>query len=392
MAQVTVSVIKADVGSPGGHTKPSLAMLELARNRVAQAVSDELLLDGRVTYTGDDTALTMVHFQGTSSSEVHGFAWDTFKVMTTIAQQQGLYAAGQDLLVDAPSGNVRGAGPGVAELSFELCPKHRPAEAFMVFTADKCGPGMFNLPLYLAFASPMHNTGLLLSPDLYKGFVVTVIDMDHTEGDRIIQLSLPEEHLLLAALLRNPDRYAIETIHSRAYPDEQIVSVAATRLHNIAGKYTGKDDPAAIVRVQKIFPAPEEILHPWMMMDQIVTGDCRGAHNIPIMPMPINTAVTGAYCHPVVSTVGYSLNAQGRLSEMIDFFDNPAWDYVRLRNQEYASIFRRQGFFGVGLAAAPEIAYTGMVELDKLMAERFALRGSNGHEEVHNTTLALVSA
>jgi fructose 1,6-bisphosphate aldolase/phosphatase len=42
------------------------------------------------------------------------------------------------------------------------------------------------------------------------------------------------------------------------YRDEQVAAVSATRLHNIAGTYTGKDDPVAIVRTQSIFPAPEE--------------------------------------------------------------------------------------------------------------------------------------
>ena len=128
-----------------------------------------------------------------------------------------------------------------------------------MIAGDKCAPGMFNLPLYLAFADPMHNSGLLLSPALHKGFTVTVIDMDHVsaESDRVIRLNVPEEAWDLATLLRDADRFAIEAIHSRAYPDEQVVSVAATRLHNVAGTYTGKDDPIAVVRTQSIFPAPE---------------------------------------------------------------------------------------------------------------------------------------
>ena len=43
---------------------------------------------------------------------------------------------------------------------------------------------------------------------------------------------------------------------------EPAASVAAQRLHNIAGTYTGKDDPVALVRNQGIFPAPEELLSP----------------------------------------------------------------------------------------------------------------------------------
>ena len=36
--QVTLSAIKADVGSIGGHTKPSIEMLAEATNRVGDAV------------------------------------------------------------------------------------------------------------------------------------------------------------------------------------------------------------------------------------------------------------------------------------------------------------------------------------------------------------------
>jgi fructose 1,6-bisphosphatase len=71
-----------------------------------------------------------------------------------------------DLLVDAPSGNVRGAGPAVAEIEFDRDPasKERPAEAFCVFAGDKCSPGAYSYPLYSVFCDPMHNGGLLLSP------------------------------------------------------------------------------------------------------------------------------------------------------------------------------------------------------------------------------------
>ncbi|WP_164105923.1 fructose 1,6-bisphosphatase, partial [Serratia marcescens] len=70
--------------------------------------------------------------------DIHRFAWDAFLGATGIAKAYGLYGAGQDLLVDAPSGNLRGAGPGVAELEFDLLQaKHRQAESFMVLAADK---------------------------------------------------------------------------------------------------------------------------------------------------------------------------------------------------------------------------------------------------------------
>lgn len=74
-----------------------------------------------------------VHANGEGSDDVHQFAWNTFLKATDIASEYGLYGGGQDLLVDAPSGNVRGAGPAVAEIEFDhTLSGVRPAESFMM--------------------------------------------------------------------------------------------------------------------------------------------------------------------------------------------------------------------------------------------------------------------
>ncbi len=364
--KVTISVIKADVGSIGGHTRPSERMLETVRAQLRDAIRFQLILDGLITHTGDDIAIIMSHTRGPGAREVHRFAWDSFLAATEEARAAGLYGAGQDLLVDAPSGNVRGAGPAVAEIEFERDPasRDRPAEPFLVFAGDKCGPGAYNYPLYSVFCDPMHNGGLLLSPKLRKGFTVTIIDMDHKvgEGDRVIELPVPERVWDVACLLQNPDRFAIEAVWSRHKPDEQIVSVSATRLHNIAGTYTGKDDPVAIVRTQGIFPAPEEVVEPYTL-GHFVTGDCRGSHVMPIMPVAINTAVAGPYCLPVVSCLAFSMDAEGRFTtEHLDVFGNVAWDATRLKVQQKADEWRRQGFVGPTMASHAELAYTGIMD------------------------------
>src|SRR5207245_400521 len=85
-----------------------------------------------------------------------------------------------------------------------------------------------------------------------------IIDMDHTAGDSVIELDAPADSYHIAALLRDNERFGIDRIVSRTY-DEVAVAVSAQRLHSIAGKYTGKDDPVAIVRTQGIFPAWDEV-------------------------------------------------------------------------------------------------------------------------------------
>jgi fructose 1,6-bisphosphate aldolase/phosphatase len=376
-AKITISVIKADVGSIGGHTKPSRRMLECVRGRMRQAVETGRLIDGLVTYTGDDIALIMTHGHGPGAPDVHRFAWDSFLAATAEAKAAGLYGAGQDLLVDAPSGNVRGAGPGVAEIEVVRDPRsaHRPAEPFLVFAGDKCSPGAYNYPLYAVFCDAMHNGGLLLSPKLHRGFTLTIIDMDAKgEGDRVIRLDVPERVWDVACLLQNPDRFAVEAIHSRHRPEEQIVAVSATRLHNIAGTYTGKDDPVALVRTQGIFPAPEEIVEPYML-GHFVTGDTRGSHVMPLMPVAIDTALTGPYCLPVVSCLAFSMDPAGRFTdEYVDVFDNPAWDATRAKVQRKADEWRRQGFIGPTMASHAELAYTGIVDTLKALDREFAER------------------
>lgn len=373
--KATISVIKADVGSIGGHTKPSQKMMISCLTRMAQAKQKEFFTDGLVTHTGDDICLTMIHEKGKLNTEVHQFAWDTFKEATAIAKEEGLYGAGQDLLVDAPSGNVRGAGPAVAEIEFDLLTKDRPAESFLIFAADKCGPGAYNLPLYQVFCDPMHDGGLLLNPKMKKGFKFTIMDMDNKDGDKLIELEVPERVWDVATLLRDIDRFGVEQIHSRFKPDEQIVSVSATRLHNIAGKYTGKDDPIAVIRTQGMFPAPEEIIEPYML-GHYVTGDARGSHNMPIMPMPINSPVAGAYCLPIVSCLAISLNGQGKLSEVVDIFADPVWNATRHKIAQKAEEFRRQGFFGINMAAKAELAYTGIVDALDSLDKEFIIRNA----------------
>ena len=377
--RITLSVLKADVGSIGGHTKPSDKMMETSREAVKDAINKGLIIDGFVTHTGDDIALLMSHTRGTDNEDVHQFAWKTFLDATAIAQQYGLYGAGQDLLVDAPSGNLRGAGPAVAELEFEHDPvktnKVRPAESFMLFAADKCGPGAYNLPLFLGFADPMYCAGLML-PKLIKGFRFNIIDLGHVEGDSMISLDAPEDYYKIAMLLRDNERFVIESISSRT-DNEPAVAISAQRLHNIAGTYTGKDDPVALVRNQGIFPAPEELLSPFTKAHYI-GGDARGSHVMPLMPVPLNTPVTGIYCLPLVSCVGLSLNAEGYFSEgYVDFFDNPAWDYVRIKAQEKALAMRDQGWSGAAMLPYSELEYSGFRDTVEGLLSQFAVR--DGH-------------
>jgi fructose 1,6-bisphosphate aldolase/phosphatase len=364
--RLTLSVIKADIGSIGGHICPSQRLVQTVRAHVAEHGA-RLFLDSYVSYTGDDIAIVSTHERGPNDGRVHKLCWDAFMAGTEVAKSQGLYGAGQDLLKEAFSGNVRGMGPAVAEIEAE----ERPNEPFLFFAADKTDPGAYNLPLYLAFADPMNTPGLMLSPSMAEGFRFVIMDVNYTEGDRIIELCAPEELYAIAALLRDTERYVVESVWSRS-TREQAVAVSTSRLHNIAGKYTGKDDPVMLVRVQKDFPATGEILAPYAI-GPYVAGAMRGSHQMPLMPVPLNSGISYFDGPPVVSCAAFAMH-KGKLTEPVDAFAHPFWDTIRDAVSKKAIGMRRQGFFGAAMLPMSELEYTGIVEKLKTLEERFTVR------------------
>lgn len=364
--KTTITAIKADVGSIGGHIKPSERLLTRVKEYVSDAASG-FIIDHYVGYTGDDIAILTTHQKGVNSEEIHKLAWDAFKAGTEIAKEQGLYGAGQDLLKDSFSGNVKGLGPAVAELEIE----ERENEPFVFFAADKTDPGAYNLPLYLSFVDPMHNAGLMLSPKMKDGFRFTIMDVSYTKGDRIIELNSPEDIYDIVALLRDNQRFVVETIHSR--PDnDPVAAVSTTRLHNVAGKYTGKDDPICLVRTQGSFPATGEVLSPYQI-GHFVSGFMRGSHNGPLMPVALNTPTSFFDGPPLVSGAAFCVH-DGRLTEPADVFSHPYWDYIRQKVARKATDIREQGFSGPAMLHMEELEYGGIVErLDKL-EKKFKVR------------------
>ena len=366
--KITISVIKADVGSVGGHIAPSRRLMETVKAHVAKA-GRGLLLDSYVGHNGDDIAILMTHARGENDEAIHRLAWDAFEEGTEVAKEQGLYGAGQDLLKDAFAGNVKGLGPAVAEMEIE----ERPNEPFLLFAADKTDPGAYNLPLYLAFADPMNTPGLILSPKMAKGFRFVIMDVNCTEGDRVIELNAPEDLYDIAALLRDAERFVVESVWARA-TGEQAAAVATSRLHNIAGTYTGKDDPVMLVRAQMSFPATGEILAPFHI-GHFVAGGMRGSHNVPLMPVTLNTPTSYFDGPPLVSCAAFSMHG-GKLTEPMDAFAHPFWDTVRDRVSEKAMEMRRQGFFGAAMLPMSELEYTGVVEKLGALDTRFRMRAS----------------
>ncbi len=345
--KITLSAIKADIGSIGGHTRPSEDVLNTVKDFIASnGVKKGLLIDSYIGYTGDDIHILMSHKNGVGDSKIHKLALDAFMKGADVAKSQGLYGAGQDLLKTSFSGNVKGMGPGVAEMKFE----ERPNEPFALITADKTEPGAFNYPFYRLFCEPTANTGLLINPTLSKG--VKFVVMDVMEGKRA-ELYTPNEIFMIAAVLMYPGRYVIESIWTK---DNQPIVVATTdRLHNIAGTYVGKDDPASIVRLQKEFPATEEACSVFKTV-HYVAGDTRGSHHSSLMPVKRNSTASANFCIPIVSCSLFSVH-NGKLTEAVDAFETPEWDYFRMKATKKAEYMREQGFVHPATLIPEELEY-----------------------------------
>lgn len=342
--KITVSVIKADVGGVGGHTKPSDALIEAVRTTVKN--SADLLIDHYIGYCGDDVHIVMSHTHGVENEQIHKLAWDAFMAGTEVAKEEGLYGAGQDLLKDSFSGNIKGMGPGVAELEFE----ERPNEAFTVFAADKTEPGAFNYPIYRMFVDALSNTGLIVNKSLASGVKINIMDV---EQGTIAELELWQDKPTIEAALMYPGRYVVDSVNTK--DGEPILAASTDRLHNIAGTYVGKDDPICLVRTQKNFPATEEVGSVFNN-PHYVAGNTRGSHNMPLMPVKLNSPATINFCIPIVEALVFSMH-NGKFTGPFDGFSTPDWDYIREIATKKAMSIRSQGFIHPATLVPSELEY-----------------------------------
>ncbi len=341
---------------------PHPDQLAAATKVLSEAKQKGLLIDFYVTHVGDDIQLIMTHTKGPDHPDIHGLAWDAFQAATKVAKELKLYAAGQDLLSDAFSGNVRGLGPGVAELEME----ERKAEPVITFHADKTEPGAFNLPMYRIFADPFNTAGLVIDPRMHAGFVFEVFDV--YEGKSVL-LKTPEESYDLLALIGTPGRYIVRRVYRKE--DNLLAAVVSVeRLNLVAGQYVGKDDPVAIVRAQSGLPAAGEILEAFAF-PHLVAGWMRGSHHGPLVPVSMRYArVTRFDGPPRVLALGWNIS-KGRLIGPADLFDDVAFDETRRLAIQIAEYMRRHGPFMPHRLGPEEMEYTTLPEVLEKLKNRF---------------------
>lgn len=365
--KITVSLIKADVGGFPGHVSVHPELKEVAKQELDKAKKEGLIMDYHVLAAGDDLQLLMSHIQGCDNSEIHKLAWNTFVAATEVAKRLKLYGAGQDLLSDAFSGNIRGMGPGSAEMEFT----ERKSDPLIAFMMDKTEPGAFNLPVYKMFASPENTPGLVIDPTLHDGFRFEIWDiMEHKR----VFMDTPEEIYSMLALIGAKSRYVIKSVFpkegGKLPMDEPAAVVSTDKLFQIAGEYVGKDDPVALVRGQSGLPAVGEILEAFAF-PHLVSGWMRGSHNGPLMPVSFeNARCTRFDGPPRVIAAGFQVS-NGMLIGPVDMFNDPAFDYTRQKAQEIAEYMRRHGPFEPHRLPLEDMEYTTLPKVMSNLKNRF---------------------
>ncbi len=359
-SKITLSVLKADVGGFVGHGSVHPDMLEKARETLKQEGKDTLI-DFFVTNVGDDINLVLTHREGINSEKIHTLAWKTFQNCTEVAKKLKMYGAGQDLLSDAFAGNIKGMGPGLAEMEFT----ERTSEPVIVFMADKTEPGAWNLPLYKMFADPFNTIGLVIDPKMHDGFVFEVMDLIN---DKLITFSCPSEIYDLLVFLGASNRYVVKSVYTHS---GEIAAVSSTqKLNLMAGRYVGKDDPVLIVRCQSGLPAVGEVLEPFAG-PHLVAGWMRGSHYGPLVPVSQKDAVPTRFDGPPrVIAMGFQL-ANGKLIGPQDLFADVAFDRARQTALEIADYMRRMGPFEPHRLPLDEMEYTTMPQVMEKLKERF---------------------
>jgi fructose 1,6-bisphosphate aldolase/phosphatase len=361
LSKITLSVIKADVGGFVGHSSMHPNLITKAIQILDEHKSKGLLVDFHVSHCGDDLELIMSHRLGDDSTEIHKMAWDLFVECTNVAKELKLYGAGQDLLADAFSGNVKGMGPGCAEMTIE----ERKSEPVIIFAADKTSPGAWNLPLYKMFADPFNTIGLVIDPSMHEGFTFDVLDIF---GNKTVKLNSPEDIYDLLCLIGASEHYIIKGIYKKS--GEIAAATSTQKLNLMAGRYVGKDDPVMIIRCQSGLPAVGEVLEPFAM-PHMVAGWMRGSHWGPLMPVSVEDANPTRFDGPPrVIALGFQIT-NGTFIGPRDMFADPSYDLARQQTNEVANYIRLHGPFEPQRLPLSDMEYTTLPGVLKKLKDRF---------------------
>lgn len=357
----TLSVFTAGVGGLVGDVSSHPGVVDNAREKLAAARDRGAVTDYHVARCGDDLELIITHEGGIDDSETHRLAWNTFVSCRAIARDLKLYGSSK-ALADRFPGNMRGIGPGVAEIEFA----ERESEPVVVFLANKTGRGAWNLPLYRIFADPFNSASLLGAGAMSEGFNFTLLD---TWENRAIELRSPGEAHLIVALASFASRYVITSVSST--DGTSAAAISSLKKDFKATDAASGGEPALIVRCHGAFPPVGEVMEAFSF-PHLVSGATASSHAGPLMPVPFYEAnPTRLDGPPRVISAGFQLSG-GHLIGPHDMFDDPGFDEARKTANTVTDYLRRHGpFQAAGPASAAQAREQGAPAVFDSIKTRF---------------------
>jgi len=302
----TVSMFRACAGGyvGAGHVHP--ALLDAAREALAEAKDAALVADGFVARCGDDIGLVLLHAEAAGSASIASLVTDVFDRAHSVGVR--LHQHG-----------VNGHSPPVAGV--ELTLKVRDSEPVLCFFSDKAEAGSWNVHLYRAFADPFNTPTLVADATMREGFRFDVVGGDAAGG-----YDLPADmYRLLAA-----------------------ASGEGARIQRVVSKATGEaaamtsdsSDPVLIVRCGSPFPAVEEVLEAFTV--PYALGSALGGPS-PLVPVSANGDASTRSIGKAIG-LGFQVSAD-RLVGPRDLLGDAAFDDARRQAAAAADYLRRHGPF-----------------------------------------------
>lgn len=280
------------------------ALLDAAREGLAEAKEAGAVADGFVARCGDDVDLVLMHAGGGSSAR-----------STALRVLERAAAAGARL-------RQHGVNGGVELDGIELGLVPRPSEPVLCFFSNRAGSGALNVHLYRSFADPFVSTGLVTDPALSEGFRFVTRDRAGIED----AFDIPSDMYRLLASVR--EGACITRVDSRACGE-----TAAVASH---GRH-----PMLLVRSESPFPGVEDALEAFAVQGPIGSGGPQG----PLVPVSANGDAT-ARSMPRVIGLGFQVSPD-RLIGPRDLLGDAAFDDVRrealawARSARSAAVARR---------------------------------------------------
>lgn len=308
----TVSVFRACAGGyvGAGHVHP--ALLDAAREAVAEAKDASLVADGFVARCGDGIGIVLLHGEASGSASISELTHDVFGRAHSVGVR--LHQHG-----------VNGQTPPIAGV--ELTLRVRDSEPVLCFFSDKADAGSWNIHLYKAFADPFNSPSLVADPlnpsGVREGFRFEVCG-----GRAPRSFDLPGDlyHFLAAA---GSDRARVARVASRS--DGEIAAVSSEG-----------SDPVLIVRCGPPFPTVEEVLEAFTV--PYALGSALGGPS-PLVPVSANGDASARSVGKAIG-LGFQVSAS-RLVGPRDLLGDSAFDEARRQAVAAADYLRRHGPFAL---------------------------------------------